>query len=89
MELIKRTLLRRLIDKGIEGRTLAAFIRDMINSFGNTEGHDLKRLEYRLRSLGWVDFELDEYTYQLIIANLETKTLDRYRMNDCRQKLAI
>jgi hypothetical protein len=78
MELIKRALFRRLINKGIEGKTITALIRDIANSISDNKENDIKRLERTIKSLGWDNFELDEYTFQLVIANLETKTIARY-----------
>ena len=89
MELIKRALLKRLINKGIEGRTITAFIRDITNSISDYEEHDIKRLDRKIKSLGWDNFEMDEYTFQLVIANLETKTIGRYHRQDYREIPAI
>ncbi len=76
MEAITKTLIRRLINKGIGNSIIPALLRDMINIIGNNQGQDIKELTGRIQSLGWNDFELDEYTFQLIIANLEIHGLD-------------
>jgi hypothetical protein len=89
MELLKRTLLKRLINKGIEGKSITAFIRDVTNSISDNKENDIKRLDGKIKSLGWDNFELDEYTFQLVIANLETKTIGRYHRQDYWQILAL
>jgi hypothetical protein len=77
LELITKTLIMRLVDKGIEIRIIPALMRDTINTiFYNDQEHNVKELTRRIQFLGWDDFELDEYTFQLIIANLETHALD-------------
>ena len=76
MEAITKTLIRRLIDKGIGNMIIPALLRDIINIIGNNQEQDIKELTGRIQSLGWNDFELDEYTFQLIIANLEIHGLD-------------
>jgi len=76
MEAITKTLIRRLIDKGIGNMIVPALLRDIINIIGNNQVQDIKELNGRIQSLGWNDFELDEYTFQLIIANLEIHGLD-------------
>jgi len=76
MEAITKTLIRRLIDKGIGNMIIPALLRDIINIIGNNQVQDIKELNGRIQSLGWNDFELDEYTFQLIIANLEIHGLD-------------
>ena len=77
MELITMTLIRRLVDKGIESRIIPALMRDTINAISNNDqAQNAKELTRRIQFLGWHDFELDEYTFQLIIANLETNAID-------------
>ncbi len=76
MEAITKTLIRRLIDKGIGNMIIPALLRDIINIIGDNQVQDIKELNGRIQSLGWNDFELDEYTFQLIIANLEIHGLD-------------
>lgn len=77
MELITKTLISRLVDKGIEIKIIPALMRDIINAISNNDKEqNVKELARRIQFLGWDDFELDEYTLQLIIANLETNALD-------------
>ncbi|MCK4792981.1 MAG: hypothetical protein KAV87_55135 [Desulfobacteraceae bacterium] len=50
---------------------IPAFIRDLANTMVANGYSSPQGLNRRLRSLGWDDFELDDYTLQLIIAILE------------------
>jgi hypothetical protein len=76
MKPIARTLVHRLVDKGIDLKIIPALIRDTINTLScNGMSHNLKELTRQIQVLGWYDFELDEYTFQLIIANMETQAL--------------
>jgi hypothetical protein len=77
MELITKTLMTRLMDKGVEIKIIPALMRDTINAIGNNNHEqNIKELNKQIQFLGWGDFELDEYTFQLIVANLETNALD-------------
>jgi hypothetical protein len=77
MELITKTLITRLIDKGIEVKIIPALIRDTINAIGNkNREQNVEELNRQIQFLGWGNFELDEYTFQLIVANLETNAFD-------------
>ena len=72
MERIITTLIERLVDKGIEINTIPAYIRDLANILAMNSHLSLKEINGRLQSLGWNDFELDDHTFQLILANFET-----------------
>jgi hypothetical protein len=77
MELITKTLIRRLVNKGVEIRIIPALMRDTINALGNNnQEKNITELAKQIQFLGWGDFELDEHTLQLIIANMETHALD-------------
>ena len=71
MENLIRILIGRLVGKGMEIDTIPAFIRDLANTMVANSHSSLQELNRRLKSLGWNDFELDDYTLQLIIAILE------------------
>ena len=71
MEALIRILMERLKGKGMEMSTIPAFIRDLANTMVANGYSSLQGLNGRLRSLGWDDFELDDYTFQLIIAIFE------------------
>jgi hypothetical protein len=76
MELITTALIRRLAGKGIELKAIPALMRDAINTVRNNEmPQNLIELNRRIQCLGWYDFEMDEYTFQLIIANMEPQAL--------------
>jgi hypothetical protein len=71
MEVLIRILVRRLVGKGMEVTTIPAFIRDLANTIVAHGYSSLQELNRRLQSLGWEDFELDDYTLQLIVATFE------------------
>ena len=66
------TLIERLVGKGIEINTIPAYIRDLANILAMNSHLTLEEFNGRLRSLGWDDFELDDHTLQLVLANFET-----------------
>lgn len=71
MEVLIRILIRRLVGKGMEINTIPAYIRDMANIMVANAYSSLQELNKRMLSLGWDNFELDDYTFQLIIATFE------------------
>jgi len=71
MEQLIGILLRRLVGKGMEITTIPAYIRDLANTLAVNGYLSLGELNGRLQSLGWDDFELDDYTLQLITATFE------------------
>jgi hypothetical protein len=93
MEELIKILVGRLVGKGVEITTIPAFIRDLGNTMVDHGYSSLQELNRRLQSLGWEDFELDDYTLQLIIAILEPdlaykpprwfdRSLDPKRLNE-------
>ncbi len=72
MDEIIRILVDRLVSRGIEPGTIPAYIRDLTHAISYKKGSSLRDLNRRLQLLGWDDFELDDYTLQLIIAIFET-----------------
>ena len=72
MEQIITTLIERLVGKGMEINNIPAYIRDLANILAVNSHLNLEELNGRLGSLGWDDFELDDHTLQLILANFET-----------------
>lgn len=66
-------LIERLTGKGILDSNVPAYLRDVTNNLDTKEDIDLQDLNQRLRRLGWDEFELDDHTLQLIIANLESQ----------------
>ena len=75
MKIILEILIERLVKKGIKFDSIPAYIRDMTNANTNTRPLSRKALNRQMKLLGWDDFELDEHTLQLVIANIETRTL--------------
>ena len=71
MEKLIGILTERLVGKGMEVSTIPAFIRDLANTMVANGYSSLQELNRRLRSLGWDGFELDDYTFQLIVAAFE------------------
>jgi len=71
MEQLIRILIRRLVGKGMEISTIPAFTRDLANTMVANSHSSLQELNRRLKSLGWNDFELDDYSLQVIIATFE------------------
>ena len=71
MEQLIGVLIQRMVRKGMEITTIPAYIRDLTNTLAVNGYLSLGELNGRLRSLGWKDFELDDYTLQLIIAAFE------------------
>jgi hypothetical protein len=71
MDTLIRILIERLINKGMEISTIPAYIRDLANTIAVQGYSGLGELNTRLQSLGWDDFELDEYTLELVAAIFE------------------
>ena len=97
MEELIRILIKRLVGKGMEISTIPAFTRDLANTMVANSYSSLQELNGRLKSLGWDDFELDDYTLQLIMAIFEPdlaykpphwfdRSLDPKRLNELAEK---
>lgn len=71
MEQLTRILVRRLVAKGMQASTIPAYVRDLANTIVAHGNSSLRELNRRLQSLGWDEFELDDYTLQLIVAIFE------------------
>ena len=65
MKGLKRVLLRRLEDKGIEPQLIAGFMRSLANSFAYEPYPTLTRINERLSYMGWDGYELDYHTFEL------------------------
>jgi len=66
-----RTLIDRLVNKGLEIIAVPAYVRDLANTIAVTGNLGAGALNQRLEMLGWNDFELDEYTLELVTAMFE------------------
>jgi len=72
MEQLIEAMIGRLVRKGVETTSIPAFIRDLGNSITANPSMGLEDLNNHLQLLGWDDFELDDYTFHLIIAIFES-----------------
>jgi len=71
MEKLIRILIEVLVSKGIEITAIPAFIRDVGTSIATNPAISLLELNSHLQLLGWGNFELDDYTFYLIVTILE------------------
>lgn len=68
MDQVIRALIDRLLDKGMQIDAIPAYIRNALNAIAVDRFITLEELKEEMQSLGWHEFELDDYTYQLILA---------------------
>jgi len=66
-------LRKRLTSKGLGAIAIPAFIRNLSNTISDDSRMDLQQINRQIHLLGWDEFELDDYTLQLIIAHLESE----------------
>jgi len=71
MEQFIRILIELLVSKGMEITAIPAFIRNVANGIAANPSLSFEDLNDHLRSLGWGNFELDDYTFCLFIATFE------------------
>ncbi len=72
MNQIKEILIHRLTSKGMDMNVIPGFIRSLSNSVAYYPHTDFKQVIDRLQYMGWDDFELDYFTFQLVIECLES-----------------
>ncbi|MCJ7593505.1 MAG: hypothetical protein MUO52_01880 [Desulfobacterales bacterium] len=65
-------LIQRLEKKGVAPNLIPGLIRNIATAIEDGSYVSFNEVNDRLQMLGWEDFELDDHTLQLIIANLET-----------------
>lgn len=65
MKQIKEKLFFRLKSKGMEQSLIPSFMRILSNSLYASPYMDHFEVKRRLKYLGWDDFDLDYFTYQL------------------------
>jgi hypothetical protein len=63
-------LIERLVNKGLEITSIPAYVRDLANTIAVNGNWGPSELNRRLQTLGWDDFEIDEYTLDLVAAIL-------------------
>lgn len=73
MEQLIKTVIKRLEGKDIDINSIPSFIRDVVNINLSVVDSDLNELNRRLQTLGWYEFELDDHTFQLIKAIIESE----------------
>ena len=71
MEQFTRMLMSHLVSKGMEVTSISAFIRNVANTIVANPSMSLEDLNSHLELLGWNNFELDDYTFYLIIVTFE------------------
>ena len=68
---IKRILIQRLAEQGMELNIIPGFIRSLAKSMVVHPHMNLVQVNRKLHYLGWSGHELDYYTYSLALACLE------------------
>ena len=71
MEQLLKTLIRHLVDKGLEITSVPGLIKEVGNFIVAHPAMSLKELNGHLQLSGWDDFELDDYTLQLILTTFD------------------
>ena len=69
MKRVEAALKARLIERGMKASSITAFIRNVLNTMEAEPLLSLNELNKRLRLLGWNEFWMGGYTFQLIQAN--------------------
>jgi len=77
MNQVTEVMIKRLEKKGVWSDIIPVFIRDVINTISINPLSTLQELNAKLHLLGWDDFELDEYTLELVIAGFEAGGLSK------------
>ena len=73
MQLVTEVLTQRLAKKGLLPAEIPGFIRDVANIVSSNHHVELLGINRWLNMLGWDSIELDEHTFQLLIASLDNK----------------
>ncbi len=71
MDELIRILIDRLVNKGMEITAVPGYVRDLANTLAVAGNLGPGALNQRLEMLGWDDFQLDEYTLELVTAMFE------------------
>jgi hypothetical protein len=71
MSQLKSRLIGRLKKKGMDVNMIPGFLRSLSNSLDMNPNLSLFQANKRLKYMGWNDFELDYFTFQLAMECLE------------------
>ena len=71
MKELKDILLERLEKKGVEPDFIPGLMKSIMSTLRDRPDISSMEVNERLHFLGWENFELDDHTLQLIIANYE------------------
>ncbi len=72
---LKKHLLKRLRQAGLERSLIPGFLRSVANSVFIVPHFNLTKVNEHLRYLGWDNFKLDYHTLELAIAYFEAEGL--------------
>jgi hypothetical protein len=67
MDYLIRALIEKLVEKGVELTRIPPFIRVLARAISVDPFMSLDELNGQIRSMGYYDLELDEYTLQLVM----------------------
>jgi hypothetical protein len=84
MNQIKRTLIRRLENKGLESDLIPSFIRSLANSYVVNPQMSATQVNQKLQYLGWAGVDVDYHTFQLALACFEDEGLKRIENKSIR-----
>ena len=76
---IKKILLERLENKGVESNIIPRFLKDLINLSLDDPFISLFQVNNRMHLLGWNEVKLDYHTYQLAKAYFEKNNKERWQ----------
>jgi hypothetical protein len=71
MTLLTKVLIHRLAKKGLLPGEIPGFIRDVANAVSSNHSMELSGINNWMSTLGWNSIELDDHTFQLLIASLD------------------
>jgi hypothetical protein len=71
VEQLIRAVVERLARRGMEVTSIPAFIRNVGNTVSAFPSMSLQELNNHLRLLGWDNFELDSYTFYLMLSTFD------------------
>ena len=83
MQLVTEVLTQRLAKKGLLPAEIPGFIRDVANIVSSNHSMELREINTWLKMLGWDSVELDDHTFQVLIATLDD---DAPRSDEVDQK---